>query len=330
MTTLPRVLCTDPECRFVEADCRRLALAAELEVAPTFALAELERRIPTADVLVTSCFAAVPAELIAAGRRLRGIVKFGVGVDNIDLAAARDRGLPVANCPDYGSGTVADHAFALLLALARRLTRLDRQFRDQGWYWPEAEHCGVELEGKTLGLIGLGRIGRKMARRARGFDMRLVVCDPYVQSDPRAVEDAERELGALQWTNLEDLLSQSDFVSIHCVLTPETRRLIGRRELALMKTTAFLIDVSRGAIIDEESLVEALRAGRLGGAGLDVFGAEPLSRDHALLQLPNVVATPHVAWFTAEASARQSAQAADAVLDVLAGRRPRSVVNGVL
>jgi D-3-phosphoglycerate dehydrogenase len=251
-------------------------------------------------------------------------VKYGVGVDNIDLQAARERGIPVANCPDYGSGTVADHAFALMIALARRLPPLDTQFRHHGWYWPETQWCGVDLEGKTLGIIGLGRIGRKMARRAAGFDMRLIVNDPYV--DPA---DAEREGHRARFVELDELLATSDFVSVHCVLTPETRQLLGERELRLMKPSAYLIDVSRGAIIDESALVRGLQEGWLAGAGLDVFQSEPLARDHPLLSMPNVVVTPHLAWFTHEAAARQSRQAADAVLDLIAGRRPRSVVNGL-
>ncbi|MBX3435335.1 MAG: hydroxyacid dehydrogenase [Pirellulales bacterium] len=317
------VLCSDVECRFAAHDLARLQVSAGVEIAPTHAQGELIRRVREADVLVASCFASVPAEVVDAGARLRGIVKYGVGTDNIDLAAAARRGVLVANCPDYGSGTVADHAFALLIALARKLTLLDGDLRRHGWFWPDERYCGVDLEGKTLGLIGLGRIGRKMARRAAGFEMRLVAYDPY--ADRAAVES---EGLAVAWTDLDELLATSDFVSIHCVLTPETRRLIGARELQLMRPTALLIDVSRGAIIDEGALVRGLQAGWLAGVGLDVFAAEPLAADHPLLALPNVVATPHLAWYTHEAAARQSAQAADAVLDLLAGRRPRSVVNG--
>jgi D-3-phosphoglycerate dehydrogenase len=262
--------------------------------------------------------------LITAARRLRGIVKYGVGVDNIDLLAAKERGIPVANCPDYGSGTVADHAFALLIALARRLTLQDAEFRSHGWFWPEEQYCGVDLEGKTLGIIGLGRIGRKMARRAAGFEMRVVAYDPNVD-----VSSIEIDSCRVQSTTLEELLSSSDFVSVHCVLTPETRLLLGEQELRAMKPSAYLIDVSRGEIIDESALVRGLRDGWIAGAGLDVFDSEPLADQHPLLSMPNVVVTPHLAWYTQEAATRQSQQAADAVLDILTGRRPRSIVNGV-
>ena len=320
----PTVLCSDPECRFVEADVARLQSVGHVRVSDSHLTPVLLPLIVDTDVLVVSCFAQVPAALIEAGRRLRGIVKYGVGVDNIDLRAAKERGIPVANCPDYGSGTVADHAFALLIALARRLVLQDAQFRRQGWYWPEERFCGVDLEGKTLGLIGLGRIGRKMARRAAGFEMQVIACDPYVDVNAVEVKGCRVRL-----VTLDELLTSSDFVSVHCVLTPETRQLLGERELRAMKPSAFLIDVSRGEIIDESALLRGLEEGWLAGAGLDVFPSEPLADQHPLLAMPNVVVTPHLAWYTWEAAARQSQQAADAVLDILAGRRPRSVVNGV-
>lgn len=315
------ILCSDPECRFVEADMARLRNAGRVIVSESHETPTLLPLIADADILVVSCFALVPADLIAAGRKLRGIVKYGVGVDNIDLAAAMEQRVPVANCPDYGSGTVADHAFALMIALARKLMIQDTEFRRQGWYWPDDRFCGVDLEGKTLGIIGLGKIGQKMAQRALGFDMQVIACDPYVNPVSATVNGCQIPL-----LSLNDLLSSSDFVSIHCTLTPETRLLIGEQQIRAMKPTAYLIDVSRGAIIDEPALVRALQEGRLAGAGLDVFPTEPLPHDHPLLTLPNVVLTPHLAWYTFEAAARQSQQAADAVLVLLAGGRPYSLV----
>ena len=178
-----KVLCSDIECRFVEADLSRLRGGCDVTVSDSHLMPAMLPLVPDAEVIVASCFAQVPAELIEAGQRLRGIVKYGVGVDNIDLLAAKERGIPVANCPDYGSGTVADHAFAMLIALARRLVLQDTQFRQHGWYWPDERFCGVDLEGKTLGIIGLGKIGRKMARRATGFDMQVVAYDPYADID---------------------------------------------------------------------------------------------------------------------------------------------------
>jgi D-3-phosphoglycerate dehydrogenase / 2-oxoglutarate reductase len=317
------VLCSDPECRFVDADVARLQKICHLKVSDSHLTPALLPLVVDAEVLVVSCFAHVPAALMEAGRRLLGIVKYGVGVDNIDLLAAKERGIPVANCPDYGSGTVADHAFALLISLARRLTLQDSHFRRNGWFWPDERYCGVDLEGKTLGIIGLGRIGRKMARRAAGFEMRVVAYDPYVNST-----SIEADAYHVRLVTLDELLTSSDFVSVHCTLTPETRQLLGEPQLRAMKPSALLIDVSRGAIIDESSLLRGLQEGWFAGAGLDVFPSEPLAAGHPLLSLPNVVLTPHLAWYTWEAAARQSQQAADSVLDILAGRRPRSIVNG--
>jgi D-3-phosphoglycerate dehydrogenase len=318
------VVCSDIECRFFEADLVRMQDVCRVRVSGSHVTPVLLPLVVDADVLVASCFAQVPANLIAAAPRLRGIVKYGVGVDNIDLSAAKRRGIPVANCPDYGSGTVADHAFALLIALARRLVLQDAEFRRHGWYWPDERYCGVDLEGKTLGIIGLGRIGRKMARRAAGFEMQVVAYDPYAD-----IHSVEADGCRVRLVTLDELLNASDFVSVHCTLTPETRQLLGERELRAMKPSAFLIDVSRGAIIDESALMRGLQEGWLAGAGLDVFPSEPLAAQHPLLSMPNVVVTPHLAWYTWEAAARQSQQAADAVLDILAGRRPRSIVNGV-
>lgn len=321
----PKIVCTDIECRFVAGDLARMRDVSEVVFAEDYRVETLAREVAGADVLVTSCFAGVPAPVIAAGGQLRAVVKYGVGVDNIDLAAATERGIPVANCPDYGSGTIADMAFAMLLALARKLLTIDRTFRDQGWFWPDDIFCATGLEGQTLGIIGLGRIGRKMARRAAGFEMQILTNDPYVSQN-----DVREEPFRAQFVSLDRLLSESDFVSIHCILTPETRGLLGTAEFQRMKRSAYLIDVSRGAILDEAALVTALDEGQIAGAALDVFAEEPLPNDHPLLRMRDkVIATPHLAWLTHQAAAEQSRQAADAVLDVLAGRRPRSVVNGV-
>ena len=272
------VVCSDIECRFVEADLVRMQDVCRVRVSDSHLTPVLLPLVADAEVLVASCFAQVPADLIEAGPRLRGIVKYGVGVDNIDLSAAKRRGIPVANCPDYGSGTVADHAFALLIALARRLVLQDAEFRRHGWYWPDERFCGVDLEGKTLGIIGLGKIGRKMARRAAGFEMQVVAYDPYVD-----VNSVEADGCRVRLVTLNELLNVSDFVSVHCTLTPETAPAAGRAGIARMKSSAFLIDVSRGAIIDESALMRGLQEGWLAGAGLDVFPSEPLADKHPLL-----------------------------------------------
>lgn len=325
MRNTPKILCTDAECRFKSQDLARLRELAVVTLADDYRVDTLARAVIDVDVLITSCFASVPAAVLRAGEKLRAVVKYGVGVDNIDLDFAATRGVLVANCPDYGSGTIADMAFAMLLGLARKLVAIDQRFRNHGWYWPADELCGSDLEGLTLGIIGLGRIGRKMARRAAGFEMKILAYDPYVST-----ADVGRGPFRVQFVSLEQLLAESDFVSIHCVLTPESRGLMGAGQFRLMKRSAYLIDVSRGAILDEAALIYALREGEIAGAALDVFATEPLPADHPLFNLGDkVILAPHLAWYTHQAAAEQSRQAADAVIDVLAGRRPRSVVNGL-
>ena len=323
MTDRAKIVCTDPECRFTPADLDRLASAGDVRFAPDYEIATLSTEARDADVLVTSCFASVPAAVINAGERLKGVVKYGVGVDNIDIPAADARGVVVANCPDYGSDSIADLAFAMLLAHARKLPRIERTMREEGWFWPDDAYLGTALEGQTIGIVGLGRIGRRMARRAAGFDMRILTIDPAVGPDDLADEPFEAE-----FVPFDRLLAESDFVSIHCVLTPDTRGLFGAAELRQMKRTAYLLNVSRGAIIDQPALVDSIRSGEIAGAGLDVFAEEPLTKDNPLFELGDrVIIVPHLAWYTQQAAEEQSQQAADAVLAVLAGQRPRSVVS---
>lgn len=320
MSERPGIVCTDVECRFEENDLHRLRAVGDVAVCDDLQIPTLCHAVREADVLVASCFSRVPQQVIAAGRRLKAIVKYGVGVDNIDVAAAGRHGVIVANCPDYGSGTVAEHAWALLMDLARKIALVDRQMRCDGWLWPQARWCGMEITGKTIGIVGLGRIGREFAKRARGFDVRLLAHDPLVA--PQVFEACGCEAAAL-----DELLAESDFVSLHCTLTDHTRGLIDAAALARMKATAYLINVSRGLLVEFEALLAALEGKRIAGAGLDVFAVEPLRPDHPLLGLDNVVISPHFAWYTAEAARRQSRQAAEAVLDVLAGRLPRGLVG---
>ncbi|MDP6787449.1 MAG: C-terminal binding protein [Rhodospirillales bacterium] len=315
----PKVLRTDAELFIIEQYMAQLDAVARVVTAASDAPDVLAREAADASVILT-CYAEIPAPVIEAAPGLKGIVKYGVGVDNIDVEAATRAGVRVVNCPDYGSDTVADHAFALLIGLARRLTAIDRAMRDKAWVWPAPQFLGFDLAGKTLGLIGLGRIGRAMARRGAGFAMDIVAYDPYVDAATM------RGLG-VEPADLDALLAGADFVSIHCVLTPQTRGLLGAAELARMKESAFLIDVSRGAIVDEAALVAALRAGRLAGAGFDVFPDEPLKPGHPLLGMDSVILTPHLAWYTHEAFERVERQTLDSVLDVLAGRRPANLKN---
>ncbi len=268
--------------------------------------------------LILTCYTDITGPVIEAAANLKGIVKYGVGTDSIDLPTATRNGVIVANCPAYGSDTVADHAFALLLALARRLPEIDGLMKRDGWAWPAPELLGMDLAGKTMGLIGYGRIGTAMARRGQGFGMNLLACDPYV-TDRRGLD--------VRFTGLNELLEQADFVSIHCVLTDRTLAMIGAGELERMKPGAILVNVSRGAIVEQPALAAALAGGRIGGAGIDVFADEPLPRDYPLRGMDNVILTPHLAWYTKEALARVESQTLESILDILDGRIPRNLKN---
>jgi len=280
------------------------------------------------------------SEELARAECLRLIQLTSLDNPGVDLGAAADRGIPVSGVRLAHHVGVAEHAFLLILALARHLMESDRAVRDRQAYpckeqvapgsnfaynWP---HLGglVDLAGKTLGLVGLGRIGIEVARRARAFEMEVLYW-----KRTRLPVHLEGELG-VTFTGLRNLLSVSDFVSLHVPLTEETTRLIGRLELSWMKPTAYLINTSRGAVVDEEALVEALHSGALAGAGLDVYTEEPLPRDHALLSAPNTVLTPHTGstYRTLdEAYDDIASRIVDNLHRLAGGKNPVSVINGV-
>lgn len=273
--------------------------------------------------LIFTCYAPITERIIDSAKKLRGIIKYGVGLDSIDLAAAARRGIPVVHCPDYGTEAVADHSFALLIALARRLTDVDRDMRREGWLWPEMGYMASDLHKKTLGLIGLGRIGKAMARRATGFEMRILASDPYI--DPAAFS-----LPGLEYTDFDRVIAEADYLSMHCILTDETRAIINRAVMERMKDNALLVNTARGALIDEEDLLWALRENIIGGAALDVFTDEPLTKEHPLISLANVILTPHFAFYSREAYARLERECYEAARDLLAGKLPRNTVKGDL
>jgi len=289
------------ECPQVDAGLRERGLDL-VTLAEGIAEEQLIHEVSDADLLLM-CYTPVTARVIEAAKRLRGIVKYGVGIDAIDIEAARSRRIPVVNIPEYAEETVAEGAFALMLGLSRKLCALDAEMKAAGWAWPVREWLGHDLAGKTLGLVGVGRIGRNLARMAgAGFRMRVVGYDPFVSAETMVragVEKCER---------MPELLGVADFVSLHAVLNSETRNLIGRAELACMKPSAMLINVSRGGLVDEAALLEALLEKRIAGAGLDVFTQEPLSTSghplSPLLSLPNVILTPHLTFYTHEAMER--------------------------
>ena len=263
----------------------------------------------------------VGEEVVALAPRLRVVANVGVGYDNIDVAACTRRRIPVTNTPDVLTETTADLAFALLMAAPRRIVECDRYVREGHWHFSKWQMLwGADIYGKTLGVYGLGRIGKAVARRARGFSMRVLYYDVV-----RPAPSLEQELGA-QFVDRETLLREADFLTLHVPLTAETHHLVGARELAMLKPSAFLINAARGKCVDEAALVEALESKRLAGAGLDVFENEPQVHP-ALLNLPNVVLAPHVGSATAHTRLAMAMLAAENLLAALEGRRPPNLVN---
>jgi glyoxylate reductase len=263
----------------------------------------------------------IDGELLDAAPGLRVVANMAVGYDNVDVDAATARGVPVTNTPGVLTETTADLAWALLMAAARRVVESDRFTREGRWKtWSPMLLLGQDIHHATLGIVGLGRIGAEVAKRGRGFDMRLL----YASRSRKP--ELEQALG-LEHVSLDDLLRQSDFVSIHTPLTEETRGLIGARELALMKRTAILINSARGPIVDQRALTEALTARRIGGAALDVFEEEPIAPDDPLLKLDNVVVLPHIGSATTATRGKMARIAAENLLAALAGQRPPNLVN---
>jgi glyoxylate reductase len=264
----------------------------------------------------------VDAELMdAAGDDLEVIANMAVGYDNIDVEAATERGVVVTNTPEVLNETTADTAFMLLLAAARRLGEAERLLRSGGWEaWGPMQLTGPDVWGKKLGIVGFGRIGQALARRARGFDMDLAYHDQYRN------EEAERELAA-RYLDLDELLQGSDFVSVHTPLTPETTHLIGPEELEKMKPEAVLVNSSRGLVVDEAALADALATGRIFAAGLDVYEEEPEVHSK-LLKLDNVVLAPHIGSASIETRDKMAALAAENLAAVLRGEDPKTPIKG--
>lgn len=275
--------------------------------------AELRRRIADCAGLICLLTDRIDRTLLEAAPALRFVSSMSVGVDHIDLATASTRAVAVGHTPGVLVETTADTTFALLLAAARRVAEADRYVRDGRWgseeAWSPDFFVGKDVAGATLGIVGLGPIGQAVARRAQGFGMRVLGWN----RSARAVSGVESR-------TLDELLEESDFVSIHVALTADTRGLIDAGRLARMKPGAVLVNTARGGIVDEAALAEALRAGRLAAAGMDVFEREPLPADHPLTQLPNVVLTPHIGSATAQTRTRMADRAVDNALAALAGK----------
>jgi glyoxylate reductase len=278
--------------------------------------------LPGAAALLTTVTEKIDAGILgAAGRRLRIVANMAVGYDNIDVEAATQRGITVTNTPGVLDETTADTAFMLLLAAARRLGEAERLLRTGEWHaWGPKQLVGPDVWGKTLGIVGMGRIGEAVARRARGFGMKVIY------SSRTEKPEADEELGA-ERRELDDLLRESDFVSVHTPLSEETRHLIGSRELSLMGESAVLVNTSRGPVVDEAALAEALAEGRIFAAGLDVYEEEPKVHPN-LLELENVVLAPHIGSASIETRERMAAMAAENIVVALSGGDPLNAING--
>jgi D-3-phosphoglycerate dehydrogenase len=304
-----RIVRTDRELELPGVDAALRAAGHELVLLPDGVAEEILAKEMRETELLLMCYTPVTRRVIDGANRLKGIVKYGVGIDAIDIGAARERGIPVVNVPEYAEETVAEGAFALMMALAKNHKRIEKAMNRDGWAWPAPRWLGADLSGKTLGLVGLGRIGTSVARMATAFRMRVLAFDPYVKGTA---------------SDLRAMLAASDFVSIHCVLNDETRHLVGEAELHAMKPTACLINVSRGAIVDEAALVKALLEKRIAGAALDVYSQEPLAKQghplSALYEMDNVILSPHLTFYTREAMARLEADTLERCREVLEGR----------
>ena len=314
---MPKVLITDP---IAQDGIDLLGREAEVEVRLRPSPEELLDLIGGYDALVVRSETKVTKEVIAAGERLQVIGRAGVGVDNIDVEAATRRGVVVVNAPLGNTFSAAEHTIALMLALARRLPEAHASLR--AGRWERERFVGVELRGKTLGLVGLGQVGTEVARRARGLEMRVVANDPYVATE--RAQSLEVELLAL-----DELLAQSDFVSLHVSLTPATRDLLGEEQFRKVKSGVRIVNTARGELIDEGALVRAIDEGRVAGAAIDVFREEPPG-ESPLLTHDRIIVTPHLGASTEEAQERVAVDVAEQVLAVLRGEPARYAVNAPL
>lgn len=294
------------------------AVGAELLVAETGEEGELAALAPRADAILTN-WKRVPSEALDAAPNCLVVSRLGVGLDNIPVERATELGMLVTNVPDFCLEEVSDHAMALLLACGRRIVTFARSTHARAWDL-ELGRGLPRLRGQTLGLVGFGSIARTLVPKARGFGLEVIVYTPRLTVD--ALPDGVRPAASL-----EELLSESDYVSLHAPSTTETRGLIGEAELREMRSTAYLINTSRGALVDEAALARALAEGWIAGAALDVLSQEPPPPDHPLLGLDEVIVTPHAAFYSEVAIAELETKAARNVADVLTGHLPATVVN---
>ena len=312
----PKIVITDCDHPSMEIESSILS-----EIDPEFILAQCNTEDEVIEVAkdadgIINQYAPITRRVIESLKRCKVIARYGVGVDNIDVEAATEHNIIVANVPDYCIDEVSTHALALILACARGITLLDRKIRDKKWDFTLAKPL-FRTQGKTLGLFGIGRIARRVAQKALGFGFKIIAYDPYVSE-----VNIEVKL-----VKLPQLLTDSDFISIHVPLTVETRHSFGKNELKVMKKTAYLINTSRGPVMNEKDLYIALKEKWIAGAALDVMEKEPPDWENLLLKLDNLIITPHISFYSEESYVELKTKTAEAVNSVLKGELPRAMVN---
>ena len=313
-----RILVCDPIAEDGIALLKRLG--AEVDVRTGLSPDELRAAVDGYDALIVRSETRLTREIIEAAGKLQVIGRAGIGVDNIDVQAATEKGVVVVNAPTGNVISAAEHTIALMLALARHIPDANASLKSG--HWERKRFLGLEVRGKTLGIIGLGQVGSEVARRARGLEMRVLAHDPFVP------EERARALG-VELIAFDELLRESDFLTVHTTLTEGTRHLIGKAEMAQMKPTARIINTARGGIVDEAELDAALKAGKLAGAALDVFETEPLT-SHPLFENEKVIVTPHLGASTTEAQERVAVDVAEQIVAVMKGEPAQYAVNAPL
>ncbi|MQF69497.1 C-terminal binding protein [SAR202 cluster bacterium AD-804-J14_MRT_500m] len=315
-----RVLLTDYVWPSVEPE--RIVLqnaGVELVVAPDSEEDTLVSLSKDIDGILT-CFAQITGSILRSASQCVVVGRCGVGVDNIDVGVATELGIAVTYVPDYCVDEVSDHVMALMHTWNRRIITFDRSVRENGWGTLPLTMRIMRLRGKKFGVIGFGRIGQAVSSKARAFGLNVLTYDPYLSQ-------SEGSRAGAEVVDLQTLLKESDFVSLHCPLTAETRHLIGKPELNIMKRDAFLINAARGPLVDEEALYQALKNGQIAGAGVDVLTESSPPNDHPLFQLQNLIITPHVAFFSQESTLELEHRAAREVIRVLNNDMPENLVN---
>ena len=309
-----KVLVSDP---VSEEGIDMLRPHAQVDIKTGLTTEELISIIGDYDALVVRSQTKVTAKVIEAGKKLQVIGRAGVGVDNINVDQATQRGIVVVNAPKANTISAAEHTIALMLCLARHIPQAYAVLKSG--VWRRADFMGIEVSNKILGIIGLGKVGSEVARRAQGLEMKVIANDPFISADYAR----ERQV---ELVPLEQLLKEADFITLHVSLTPQTKGLIGAKELAMVKPTVRIINCARGGVIDEDALAKAVKEGRVAGAAIDVFSTEPAT-ESALFDIDNIIVTPHLGASTTEAQAIAAKDVAEQIIDVFNGRPAKNSVN---